>query len=156
MAKFRYLTVRTAVVSVGLVLVLGLLGYVLQLVLAGQLPEVYADIIITLVLLVAPFGITYLLRNALSLLVDAEALTPHQREVLYRFTQLFTFSGVLFIIVGIGLLFTSVPVERPQDGAVGGVEIEAHSGSVWRFLIVATCISASMSAMCGRVRMRSR
>jgi small-conductance mechanosensitive channel len=98
-AKFRYLTVRTAVASVALVLLVGLLGYLLQFVLGGQLPELYADVIITLVLLVAPFGVTYLLRNALSLLVDAEALTPHQREVLYRFTQLFTFSGVLLIIV---------------------------------------------------------
>lgn len=98
-AKFRNLTVRAGVLTVALVFVVGLLGYGLQLVLGDQLPELYADVVITIVLLATPFAITGGLAYALSLLVDRDAVTPHQKEVLYRFTQLLSFGGIAFIVV---------------------------------------------------------
>src|SRR6056297_943232 len=48
-----------------------------------------------------------------------------------------------------------VPAEFPEDQTVGGVEI-GHRGSTSSDLIRATCISASISAICGRVRMLLR
>src|SRR6056297_1825867 len=48
-----------------------------------------------------------------------------------------------------------IPGQKPQDAAVGGVE-RHHSGSPSSDLIRATCISASISAICGRVRMALR
>ena len=45
--------------------------------------------------------------------------------------------------------------QRPQDRTVGFIKRD-HSGSSSPRLISAICISASISAICGRVRMRVR
>lgn len=89
----------TAIVIVIVVLLVSVLGYVLQLVLNGQLPGLYSNIITTVVLFGATFVIIHVTGYILSSLEQKGILTPHQKEATYRFIQLFTYVGMTTIIV---------------------------------------------------------
>lgn len=81
------------------VLFVGLVGYVAQLFLSDQVPETYTNVLTTIGLLGSSVAVIYTVGYTLESLEQTGSLTPHQKEVLYRFVQILVFGGVLLVIV---------------------------------------------------------
>lgn len=98
---FDSVTTRSIFVSVVLIGIIGAIGYIAQLSAEGYFvdSDIIPRIVVTLVLFVTTVLVVYLTKYLLSKLEKTGSLTPHQKEISYRFTQFTTYIAVFIIIV---------------------------------------------------------
>lgn len=98
---FNSSTSRAVFVSIVLIFFIGAVGYISQLAIGGYfqksdlIPRVLVTFIIFVTTVVMVSMTSYLLRR----LEDSGSLSPHQREISYRFTQMTTYSVLSLVVV---------------------------------------------------------
>ncbi len=92
-------TVRSVVATAVFVLVVALFGYALQLAVNDRLSETAANVVVTVAVLGATLLLLYVVGRTLSAFERTTSMTAHQKELSYRFTQLFTATVVLVVVV---------------------------------------------------------
>ena len=98
-SEIKELTGKLVGGTVAILALLVTVWYISQVALSELFPERITRVLITLLLVGISFGTVYVCHWFLNRLEDKDSLTPHQKEISYRFIQISVYVGLCILLI---------------------------------------------------------